>query len=110
VDEAHARRYEDVKPGEFVCLTVSDTGCGMTSSVKAQIFEPFFTTKDTRKATGLGLATVHGLVKQQCGWIEFQSEPGLGSSFNVFLPCAAGLAPRVQRSMAVDAERATVAT
>ena len=89
VDELHARRFEEVKPGEFVCLTVSDTGCGMSREVKAQIFEPFFTTKDTRKAMGLGLATVHGLVKQQCGWIEFQSEPGQGSSFNVFLPCPA---------------------
>ena len=88
VDEARAQRQEGAKPGTYVCLTISDTGCGMTPEVQTQIFEPFFTTKGTGKATGLGLATVHGLVKQHSGWIEVVSEKEAGSQFSVFFPCA----------------------
>jgi PAS domain S-box-containing protein len=88
VDDSHAREHEGARPGTFVCLTVSDTGCGMTPEVQARLFEPFFTTKGADKAAGLGLATVHGLVKQHAGWIEVNTQPGAGSQFAVFLPCA----------------------
>jgi two-component system cell cycle sensor histidine kinase/response regulator CckA len=101
VDEAHARQHEGARPGTYVCLSVSDTGCGMTPEVQSRLFEPFFTTKGSGKAAGLGLATVHGLVRQHSGWIEVNSEPGAGSQFAVFLPCAAvgaaeGARPRTQ--------------
>jgi len=88
VDEARAQRQEDAKPGTYARLTVADTGCGMTPEVQEQIFEPFFTAKGAGKATGLGLATVHGLVKQHSGWIEVVSEKDAGSQFMMFLPCA----------------------
>jgi PAS domain S-box-containing protein len=88
VDETRAQRQPDAKPGTYACMTVSDTGCGMTPEIQEQIFEPFFTTKGAGKATGLGLTTVHGLVKQHAGWIEVVSERDAGSQFMVFLPCA----------------------
>lgn len=94
VDEVRARGHEDARPGAFVCLTVADNGCGMTPEVQARLFEPFFTTKDAAKAKGLGLATVHGLVKQHSGWIEVTTEPGAGSKFHVFFPCAAASSGR----------------
>jgi signal transduction histidine kinase len=87
VDEARARRHEDARPGAFVCLTVSDTGCGMTPEVQEHLFEPFFTTKEVSESTGLGLATVHGLVKQHSGWVEVDTNAGAGSRFAVYFPC-----------------------
>jgi signal transduction histidine kinase len=93
VDDERARRNEEARPGTFVCLTVGDTGCGIPPEVQAKLFEPFFTTKTTGNA-GLGLATVHGLVKQHSGWIEVQSQPGDGSRFSVFFPTAATMARR----------------
>jgi len=89
LEEAEARRQEGSRPGTYVSLVVSDTGCGMTPEVQSRLFEPFFTTKSANKATGLGLATVHGLVKQHSGWIEVSSEPGIGSRVAVFFPCGA---------------------
>jgi signal transduction histidine kinase len=73
-------------PGEFVCLTISDTGCGIGSADLPRIFEPFFTTKDAAGRSGLGLALVHGIVKQHQGWTEVSSEAGRGAVFKIFLP------------------------
>jgi PAS domain S-box-containing protein len=80
--------HPDAKAGEFVRLTVRDTGCGMPPEVQTRLFEPFFTTKEPGKGTGLGLASVYGAVKQQAGWIEFTSAPGSGTELRIFLPCA----------------------
>ena len=72
--------------GSFVCIRVSDTGSGMSEQIKARIFDPFFTTKAVGKGTGMGLATVHGIVKQHQGWIEVDTTPGQGTTFSVHLP------------------------
>ena len=86
VNEDYVSRHPDARKGNFVCISVSDTGVGIAPEILPRIFEPFFTTKEVGKGTGLGLATVYGIVKQHQGWIELDSHVGKGTVFRIFIP------------------------
>jgi two-component system, cell cycle sensor histidine kinase and response regulator CckA len=100
-DAEYCQLHPDHKIGHFVQLVVSDTGCGMTPNVRAHLFEPFFTTKGPGKGTGLGLATVYGIVQESGGFITVATEVDAGTTFNVFLPALADDAP-LSRSTRTD--------
>jgi two-component system, cell cycle sensor histidine kinase and response regulator CckA len=86
IDAHYGHAHPEARPGVFVCLSVKDNGCGIAAEHLPRIFEPFFTTKETGKGTGLGLATVYGIIRQHQGWIEVTSKVGMGSTFKVYLP------------------------
>ena len=86
VDKIYCNDHPGLQPGEYVLLTVSDNGCGMDADMLGNVFEPFFTTKAPGKGTGLGLAMVYGVVKQNNGFVDVHSEPGQGTTFTIYLP------------------------
>lgn len=90
LDEAYCRHVAEAKPGKCICLSMADTGIGMDSYILQHIFDPFFTTKQRGKGTGLGLSVVYGIVKQQEGFIQVESEPGQGATFKIYFPALAG--------------------
>ncbi len=92
LDEEDSRHHEDAKPGDYIRISVMDTGIGMTKDTLTHIFEPFFTTKGQGKGTGLGLAMVYGAMKQNDGFVSADSEPGVGSTFRLYLPRHVGTA------------------
>jgi two-component system cell cycle sensor histidine kinase/response regulator CckA len=91
LDEAHCAEHPWLIPGDYVQLTVSDSGCGIDKEVIDNLFEPFFTTKEMSKHSGLGLATVYGAVKQNGGFIDVSSEPEQGTTFTIYLPRYVGM-------------------
>ena len=96
VDQAHVVRQPEARVGRFVCISKSDTGCGIPPENLPRIFEPFFTTKEIGKGTGLGLATVYGIIKQHQGWIEVESAVGKGTTFRIYIP-SVGALPVVEK-------------
>jgi nitrogen-specific signal transduction histidine kinase/CheY-like chemotaxis protein len=97
IDEDYCSLHAEASPGQYVLLTVSDNGCGMSKETVSKVFEPFFTTKGIGKGTGLGLPTVYGIVKQNNGFVNIYSELSQGSTFKIYLPYNAGESPDLKQ-------------
>lgn len=110
IDQAYAQAHPGAVPGQYVKLSVEDTGCGIDAETLAHIFEPFFSTKETGQGTGLGLATVYGIVKENRGYIDVTSQPSRGTRFTVMLPRVLSRSSEVEPVAAVQSIPATRAT
>jgi PAS domain S-box-containing protein len=99
IDEEYSKSITGARPGEFISISIADTGEGMSKEILQHIFEPFFTTKEKDKGTGLGLAVVYGIVKQHEGWINVYSEIGFGSIFRIYLPVAKGKLQTIKKDI-----------
>jgi PAS domain S-box-containing protein len=106
LDEEYARTHEDATPGEYVLISMTDTGTGMTPEVIAKAFEPFFTTKEIGQGTGLGLSQVYGFIKQSGGYVSIESEVGHGTTLRLYLPRLKGAAPEVRAEAAAPVSAA----
>ena len=104
-DEVTAAQHNLARPGSFMCLSVSDTGSGIPPEIIPRIFEPFYTTKEAGKGTGLGLATVYGIIQQHEGWISVYSEVGHGTTFHIYLPLLTTMAGQQSAQPELAAKR-----